>query len=304
VTSGVAEHVEVIATAAMEVAALPKMPAGQSIPAAGTVLVRRGVEGTTTAAHATTDGPATLIGNSRDGGEVFQSGIRSRPITVTQQCQTFQYPVQVGGSAQSSTIIGVPDLFAQVKQQQLTNMMRDMEKSSWYGLGEAIAGANIRPKQIGIRAQVPLNRKTASSPTNYLPANFIADALTPLWNLGGDPDIMFCSPDVLAGIDAWGTKVLRLQSGQTRMGVAIKSYTSSLAENVEIVPCITLKPGTIFVGQSDLMLWRNKRSEFWQPRGYRGDAMEGEWIAEGAVEIRDQEKHAWVEGITTFGIPA
>ena len=41
---------------------------------------------------------------------------------------------------------------------------------------------------------------------------------------------------------------------------------------------------------------RMKRNEFWNPRGNRGDSFEGDWIAEGAVEIENPSHHAWLEG--------
>jgi hypothetical protein len=43
-----------------------------------------------------------------------------------------------------------------------------------------------------------------------------------------------------------------------------------------------------------------KRNEFWNPRGSRGDAVEGDWIAEGAIEVENEQHHAWLEGITAF----
>ena len=45
---------------------------------------------------------------------------------------------------------------------------------------------------------------------------------------------------------------------------------------------------------------RMKRNEFWNPRGIRGDSFEGDWMAEGAIEIENPAHHAWVEGITAF----
>ena len=39
-----------------------------------------------------------------------------------------------------------------------------------------------------------------------------------------------------------------------------------------------------------------KRNEFWNPRGVRGDAYEGDWIAEGAIEVDNQAHHAWGRG--------
>ena len=46
--------------------------------------------------------------------------------------------------------------------------------------------------------------------------------------------------------------------------------------------------------------FRVKRNEFWNPRGVRGDAVEGDWIAEGAIELENESHHAWLEGVTAF----
>ena len=114
---------------------------------------------------------------------------------------------------------------------------------------------------------------------------------------------MFCSGDVIAGIDGWGTHILRLDSTSTKFGVPIQTYSSSLAPNVAIIKAQSLRKGTIFAGQSELLYWCSKRPEQWVPRGNRGDEVAGEWIAEGCIEARDEEKFVWVEGITAFGVP-
>ena len=66
------------------------------------VQVRRAAEGTTAATGAVGD-TVLLIGNSRTGGEVNQSGVAIRPTSVLQYCQTYQHPVQVAGSLQATT---------------------------------------------------------------------------------------------------------------------------------------------------------------------------------------------------------
>ena len=45
---------------------------------------------------------------------------------------------------------------------------------------------------------------------------------------------------------------------------------------------------------------RNKRNPYWNLRGNRGDMVEGDWIAEMAIEVVNECHHAWVEGITAF----
>ncbi len=67
-----------------------------------TVTVLRGVAGTTATTSVATSSVVNLIGNSRTGAEVNQTGLTSIGSSRTQYCQTFQFPVQVGGSAQTA----------------------------------------------------------------------------------------------------------------------------------------------------------------------------------------------------------
>ncbi len=298
VSGGVAERIQVLATPSYENATRPNFVT----PAAGTVTVRRGVEGTTVAAHATTDGPMMLIGNARFGDERFQPGIRSLPITVSQYNQTWLFPAQVTYGAQTTDVLGVPDLFAQAKSGQLDNMMRDMEVSSLYGIGESpyVAG---NAKQKGVRQQIVTNRKQASSSGNYVPKSLIADALNPIYSLGGTVDFMMVSIDVLTGIDGWGSGIERLEAGSDTIGMKIDAFQSSIAPRATIIPNIYLKAGTIFGGDSSQFFWRNKQNEQWQDRAITGLIHEGEYFAEGSIEVQDQERCFWIEGITNFGTP-
>ena len=298
VSGGVAERIQVLATPAYENATRPNF----ATPAAGTVTVRRGVEGTTVATHATTDGPMLLIGNARFGDERFQPGLRSTPISVQQYNQTWLFPAQVTYGAQSTDVLGVPDLFNQTKGGQLDNMARDMEVSSLYGIGES-PYVNGNAKQKGVRQQIVTNRKQASSPGSYVPKSLIADALNPIYLLGGTVDFMMVSVDVLTGIDGWGSGNLRLESGTDVLGLKIDAFQSSVAPRAAIIPNIYLKPGTIFGGDSSQLFWRNKQNEQWQDRGITGLIKEGEWFAEGSIEVQDQERMFWIEGITNFGTP-
>ena len=61
-----------------------------------------------------------------------------------------------------------------------------------------------------------------------------------------------------------------------------------------------LRPFTAIALTSSEVYIRNKRNPYWQLRGARGDMVEGDWIAEMAVEVVNESHHAWVEGITAF----
>lgn len=272
--------------------------------AANEINVRRGAEGTTPAAHATTTNAFKLVGNSRTGGEVDQPGIRMARTETVQYCQTYQFPVQTSGSVESTTVVGIPSVFGGDKDAQLRNLYRDMERTTIYGMGEAPGGTNSRPKQKGLKTQIVTNR--TSTPTNagaYKPTDLLRDTLAKCRAAGGMPDLMILSSDFLTGLSTWGQAITQVPAGETQLGVKINTYAAPFLGAVAIVEGFSLKTGTAIVLTSSKVRWRNKRNEFWAERGRRGDAFEGEWIAEGAVEVADEAQHAFVEGITAFAAP-
>lgn len=267
-----------------------------------TVAVRR-AEGTTAGTGAIND-MIRLIGNSRTGAEVNQNGVAMMPVGVTQFCQTWQHPVQVGGSLQASSAFetspGVRTPFEQYKMDALQNLMDDMEYSSYYGLGDDPAIA-ARPKQKGLRTLLTTNRTT--NPVNagaYAPTDFIRDTLQQCRINGGDPDVLLVSSNFMTGLATWGMAVQKIDAGVNVFGTPIDVFEAPFLGGVSIIEAPLLNPSTAICLTSSEVRMRMKRNEFWLPRGIRGDAYEGDWIAEGAIEVDNQAHHAWIEGITAF----
>ena len=268
-----------------------------------TVPVRRGAEGTSAGTGAVND-TIRLIANSRTGAEINQNGVALKPIGVTQYCQTWQHPVQVGGSLQASsafeTYPGVRTPFEQYKMDALQNMMDDMEYSSYYGRGEDPAVA-ARPKQKGLRALLTAN--LTISPINsgaYKPTDFIRDTMQQCRINGGDPDVLLVSSNFMTGLATWGQAVQRIDAGVNVFGTPIDVFEAPFLGGVSIIEAPLLKPFSAICLTSSEVRMRMKRNEFWNPRGVRGDAYEGDWLAEGGIEVDNQAHHAWVEGITAF----
>jgi hypothetical protein len=271
--------------------------------AANTITLRRGAEGTTPAAASSSD-VIRLIGNSRTGAEINQNGVAFKPVGVAQFCQTWQHPVQVGGSLQASLGYqaqpGLNTPFEQNKMDALQNLMDDMEYSSYYGRGEdpSVSG---RPKQKGLRALLTSNLVTApTSAAAYKPTDLIRDTLEKCRVGGGDPDVLIVSTNFMTGLATWGHAAQRISAGTTVFGTPIDVFEAPFLGGVSLIEAPLLKPYTAICLTSSEVRMRMKRNEFWSPRGSRGDAFEGDWIAEGAVEIENQAHHAWVEGITAF----
>ena len=287
-----------------------ELPSGERIEViadpnviANTVPVRRAAEGTTavTAANGAT---VTLIGNSRTGAEINQTGVAFKPVGVPQFCQTWQHPVQVGGSLQASmgyqTRPGQNTPFEHNKMDALQNLMDDMEYSSYYGRGEDPAVA-LRPKQKGLRTLLSTNLTTA--PTNagaYKPTDLIRDTFEKCRIGGGQPDVLVVSTNFMTGFATWGHAAQRINAGSTVFGTPIDVFEAPFLGGVSLIEAPLLKPFTAICLTSSEVRMRMKRNEFWSSRGSRGDAFEGDWIAEGAIELENSAHHAWVEGITAF----
>ncbi len=268
-----------------------------------TVAIRRAAEGTT-ASTAASGATVTLIGNSRTGGEINQNGVAFKPTGVAQFCQTWQHPVQVSGSLQGSlgyqARSGLNTPFEHSKMDALQNLMDDMEYSSYYGRGEDPAVAS-RPKQKGLRTLLGSNVVTA--PTNagaYKPTDLIRDTLEKCRVGGGEPDVLIVSTNFMTGLATWGHAAQRVSAGSTVFGTPIDVFEAPFLGGVSLIEAPLLKPFTAICLTSSEVRMRMKRNEFWSPRGSRGDAFEGDWIAEGALEVENQGHHAWVEGITAF----
>jgi hypothetical protein len=267
------------------------------------IAVRRGAEGTTKVAVAAS-AQVRLIGNSRTGSEIDQTAIAFKPVEVPQYCQTWQHPVQVGGAYQASlgfagTSSGRSP-FDQSRMDALQNLLDDMEVSSYYGLGESPSVAS-RPKQKGLRALLATNRVT--SPTNaaaYKPTDLIRDTLEKCRLQGGDPDVLIVSTNFMTGLATWGHAAQRIDAGVNIFGTPIDVFEAPFLGGLSLIEAPLLKPGTAICLTSFEVRLRMKRNEFWNPRGSRGDAIEGDWVAEGAVEVDNESHHAWVEGITAF----
>ncbi|MEO6810624.1 MAG: DUF5309 family protein [Isosphaeraceae bacterium] len=268
--------------------------------------IKRAVEGTTARAN-TAAGNTTirLIGNSRTGGEVDQTGAAFKPVAVSQYCQTFQHPVQIAGSLQATPgyqlAPGVASPFDQNKMEALQNMMDDMEVSSYYGMGEVRGSGTSRPKQKGLKTLIATNKTV--SPTNagaYKPTDLMRDTFEKCRSNGGDPDVLLVSTNFMTGLATWGHPAQRLEAGSTIFGTPINVFEAPFLGAITIIEAPLLRPYTAIALTSSEVRMRMKRNEFWNPRGVRGDAIEGEWIAEGAIEIANEQHHGWVEGITAF----
>lgn len=287
-----------------------------------TVSLMRGVEGTTPIANDNSaNTTAYIMGNSRTGAEVNQTASRAIRNPFAQYVQTYQFPVQVGGLAEAIESVALPpgisDVFSMEQKVKMTEFVRDVEFTGMYGLGQSagVSGATQRRKQKGLRTQIANYKSTGSGPLgngpnykflaggSYTKLNFIADTVQKVLDAGGNPDVMLCSTDFTTGLATWSVaQQYFMNPRQTPyLGIAIREFdTAFTGQPMTIIPSFQLRKGTVVVLTSSDLMWRYIRPAFFQKRGLRGDAWEGDFIGDYAIEAGHQGWHAWCEGITSF----
>jgi hypothetical protein len=270
-----------------------------------------GTQGTTALSSVTSGSTVNLIGNSRTGAEVQQTGLTTIGVARTQYCQTFQFPVQIGGSAQTARAQvlpgGIQTPFDFNMTVQLQNMVDDIENSCYYGIAQAPNdSAGVTAKMNGLRSILVTNNISALSNTTpvngaaYGSTDLIRDTLQACRQGGGEPDLLVVSTNFMSGFATWGQAIQRVPAGETVFGTPINVMEAPFLHGVTIVEAPLLRPYTAIALTSSEVYIRNKRNPFWQLRGSRGDMVEGDWLAEMAIEVVNESHHAWVEGITAF----
>jgi hypothetical protein len=274
--------------------------------AAGVCTVVRGVSSTTPLASVANGSVVNLIGNSRNGAEVNQTGLSTVGVPRTQYAQTFQFPVQIGGSAQTARAQvmpgGIQTPFDFNMTVQLQNMVDDIENCSYYGIAQAPSSDNtVTAKMNGLKYILQTNNTT--SPGNasaYGSTDLIRDTLQSARSNGGEPDLLVVSTNFMSGFATWGQAIQRIPAGETIFGTPINILEAPFLHGVTIIEAPLLRPYTAIALTSTEIYMRSKRNPYWNLRGNRGDMVEGDWIAEMAIEVVNESHHAWVEGITAF----
>jgi hypothetical protein len=276
-----------------------------SITANGTnVTVVRGAESTTAATHSS-GAPVTLLYNSRTGAEVNQDTTRSLRSVTEQYVQTFQFPVQISGKANAVTAVrlpqGVPDILTYEQRTKAIEMLRDMEYACYYAGGQKPYNIGDRAKMKGLKTLIDSGNVTTNTVSSYTKFNFISDTLNKAFAGGGNPDILIVSSDFMTGVATWGYPVQLDMNYTPTLGIAFNQIAVPfLGAPVMMIPSYQLKSGTAIALTSSDVKIRYLRQETWIPRGRRGDAYEGDWVADIAVEIGHPKWHAWREGISSF----
>ena len=275
-----------------------------------TVTVERGVAGTSALSAIANGSTVNLVTNARTGDEINQTALTTVGTPFTQYCQTVQSPVSVGGSAQTNRAAvlpgGIASPFSFNQTLQLQNHLNDVERAMMYGWGQApvdnqVAASATTAMMFGIRHILATNNtKTPANSGAYGSSDFMRDTLNACVATGGNPNLLFVSSNFMQAFEIWGMAVQRLQAGATIYGTPIEIIKAPFLGDITIVQAPLLRPYTAFACNTDEVYTRWKRQIYWNLRGNVGDRVQGEWLSESAIQVENEQHHAWVEGITAF----
>jgi hypothetical protein len=286
-----------------------------------TVSVMRGVENTTPIANDFSSNAASflgyIIGNSRTGAETNQTAFRSIRSLTPQYLQTYQTSVQVGGLTQAISAItlppGISDVFSLEQKTKMTEFVRDVEYSSYYGIGQSasvggVNGGAGRRKQAGLRKLIGnykngLNVRLGTG-SSYTKLQFVADGVQKCLNGGGNPDILMVSLDFgTTGLSTWsfGQQEFVDPKATPYLGIMIEEFLTSITgQPMTVIPSFQLRSGTAACLTSKDIKMRRIREAFFQKRGIRGDEWEGDFIGDYCCELGHPGWHSWIEGISGY----
>lgn len=270
-----------------------------------TLTVVRGVDGTTNATHADTL-PVYLVTNARTGAAVDIPQLKRRPVIVEQWIQTVQHAYGIGGQALDTTnfVSAYGGPLSGDKYRCASECFRDFERAMYYGKVQANNAAGAKPTMAGLQSLITTNKVT--SPTNasaYKPADFVRDTTQACINHGGQPRYMLLSSDFQTAFNTWASPLIRLESGMSSYGINVDTFYATFMPSISLILAPMLRPGTAVCFDDREAVIRMQRDLTDMPRGRRGDAVEGDMVMRGAIELDNEAHHAWVEGITAFAAP-
>jgi hypothetical protein len=230
-----------------------------------------------------------------------------QPDAVSRQpsYQTFRMPVQTVGYAQAKGPQPFPggiqsplDFNMQI---QLQHMVDDVEYSIYYGCSEKSNELGCTPTMDGLCVLIQTNkRQPPQNYSGYSLEDFRRDTVDAVNACGGEVDTIVVSSNFQEAFVAWQSPLTRVDCGETVFGTPIATYMSEAFPGVSFIESPLLHPFTAIALTGRELSIRSVANPHWIMKGNRGDMVEGEWAAEMAVALTNEDHFAWVSGITKF----
>jgi hypothetical protein len=278
---------------------------------AGNVLTVTRRYGGTPASNLTSGMRLTILGNAALEGDDrpdarFTSRVRKRNWT-----QIFTAGVEVSGSMQAARAYGIADEVDYQKQERLRELLRDLENCVINGVAPAsnqTGNATTRRTFNGILASIATNNFTPNA--GGIPAGggagtdlneaVLNGAMKAIWdNAGSKIDTIVVGGGLKRRINAFATGQRHFAPGDERFRDLVSVYESDFGVCRVVMSRWVPSDTLILLDSSRLeVLPLSGRSFFYKPMAATGDRESGQLIGEYTLEIRNEQAHGLVRGLS------
>lgn len=266
------------------------------VVATSTATVTRGFGATSGASHTTGDAIKKIGTTILTGGDAVQalSTTKDRLFNYT---QIFTDTVELDGRTEASSFVGGGERPYQTKK-HMRELKRQMELGIIYGTLNQGAKAGPPSSSAGLIERITTNTRAAIGTLTR--AALVNTDLLPLYDLGSRPNLIVCGSTVVGAIQTWAAATLQSNQGVTVYGTDVKKLITPIG-SLTIIPNPQMAAGDAFILQSDLLkkAWLRRMATF--PIAITGDAKKWMMLCDVAWEIRNENAHKYLSGITGGG---
>jgi len=273
---------------------------------AGQITVVRGY-GATTAEALVVGATLEILGNAALEGDAAASARFAARSRLTNYTQIFSATVEVSGSELAVKQIGVADELDYQKQQRLRELMRDLENSAINGVAPAAnpqGSSTVRRTMRGICSFIATHRFTPGAggfPSgDPITEEQLNTALREIWKTSsGQVDLIVAGGAQKRAINQFIASNRRFTAESDSFKNLVSVYESDYGV-CRIVLCRWVPSGTALLLDSSRIevLPLAGRSFHYKPLAATGDRESGQLIGEYTLELRNENAHGVIEGLT------
>lgn len=273
-----------------------------------------GSQGTASSSVTTATGMTYLFTARREGADSSDSAW-TVPTLGTGRSQIMHHEIKVTRSEMLAQRWGMPDRYRYELEKALGGggggngrkgragyLMTDIENTFFWGQAVERTGSTVEGGMGGLREHVtaalyPSNVVNASSAD--LTEDHIQDLVQVLWGNGSRPNFLICNYFQKRQIARMFSGSIQTERSERTGGVLINTIETE-GGTLDVLLSRRCQPGTIYIGERDLIGWVTLEDWFIHPLAINGDlAKRDEIIGEFGFVVKHPEAHGWIYGLST-----
>jgi hypothetical protein len=268
-----------------------------SVFEANTIGVTRGYGSTAASAHAA-GSVVTIIGNAALEGEDTDEDRTTRQVRKQNWCQIMKVGVKLSGTAQAVGWLTTGDKLADAKVMRLRELLRDLEKTILLGRTDVatIGSDTARRTMAGIVCSLATNVVSCATLTE----SALGNLLQKCYDQGSkDVDLIVAPPKQKRVISGWNGSRIHVTNEVNAYRNVVEIYESDFGAQ-RVIMNRWLPDDTILAldsGRIKVVPLRGRSFQY-EELAKGGDYARGQVVGEYTLELRNENAHALMQGLT------